>query len=259
MPKQVDRPDEDLPISDHASSLVASVVAMSASLASVGHPGIKGHFNEILAQELLIPFLPQFLKITRGKVVCRHLQIGGSYEHSESKEQDAVVFDSRLLPPFIEMQGVGYVPVEAAVATLQVKFRKQIQGGTVQAAVENQDDVGRLMHQNGFCSLHAAILFGRGLKDFNAYRDRLQAAKHMRFLCIPGAGCWKKLKNKWTQEVDSQDGSFEGTKGFISTFIDNCRTFAERRYRLLTRKQGGHHDWLSHYIRTQGRDSGSAQ
>jgi len=100
--------------------------------------------------------------------------------------------------------------------------------------------------------LHAAILFGRGMKDFNAYKPPLKNAQHMRFLCIPGAGCWKKLKDEWEPEVDSQnDKSFEGTKGFIATFVDNCRTYAERRYRILCRK--GHHDWLSHYIRTQNR------
>jgi hypothetical protein len=244
--------DKDLPISDYVSSLVASVVAKSESLASVYHPGIKGHFNEILAKDLLIPFLPDFLKITSGKIILRRLQNGGKYKHFESKEQDAIVFDSRLLPPFIEMQGVGYVPLEAAIATLQVKFRKKLQTSTVKAAVKSQEAVGRPLQGHGFCLLHAAILFGRGMKDFNAYKPPLKNAQHMRFLCIPGAGCWKKLKDEWEPEVDSQnDKSFEGTKGFIATFVDNCRTYAERRYRILCRK--GHHDWLSHYIRTQNR------
>ena len=257
MPKQKGgQNDKDLPVSDYVSSLVASVVAKSKSLASVLHPGIKGHFNEVLAKDLLIPFLPDFLKIMRGKIVVRRLVNHGGYKHLESREQDAIVFDSRLLPPFIEMQGVGYVPIEAAVATLQVKFRKQVLAKTVKAALENQENAGRLMCGCRFCSLHGALLFGQGLKDVTRYKADLQQAKHLRFLCIPGVGCWKKLNDKWTYEPDSDGNSFEGTKGFIATFVDNCRTLAERRYRILTRK---HNDWLSHYIRTQGRDKSPAQ
>ncbi len=252
--KETKQDDEDLPISDYVSALVASVVAKSRSLASVRHTGIKGHFNEVLAKDLLAPFLPDFLRITSGKVVLRCLKVKGGYDRFTSAQQDVIVYDSRLLPPFIEMQGVGYVPMEAAIATVEVRYRQTNEKTAVEDGLKRQADVARLFGHHQYCALHAVLLLCHDSAGLDL-KALLADVKSVQFLCVPGKGCAKRIRGEL--RIDEDEGEFyEATKGFIATFVDNCRTFAERRYRILHRK---HKDWLSHYIRTQGRDGSPAR
>jgi hypothetical protein len=135
---------------------------------------------------------------------------------------------------------------------VEVKFRKILKASAaikaVKEALANQEEVGRLMRSCSFCALHAAILFSLEAEQIDC-GSVLQSSKALRFLSVPGKGCWKNLHGEWKPDLEEGE-FFEATKGFIAVFVDNCRTLAERRYRILTRS---HSDWLSHYIRTQGR------
>ena len=95
------RDNEGRIISDYVSAVVAAVIGQSRSLGSVDHAGMKGHFNEQLLKGLLSPFLPKHLRTTSGKLISRKLQ-GNIYNSSVSKQVDLIVYDSRLLAPFVE-------------------------------------------------------------------------------------------------------------------------------------------------------------
>lgn len=247
-----EKKEKRLPVSDYVSALVASVVAKSRSLATVKHNTMKGHYNEVLFRDLLYPLLPSFLKVASGKVVYRRSLPEGGYDERESDEQDVIVYDSRLIGPLIEMHGVGYIPIDTVIATAEVKYRKALDASVVSSALAGQQAVADFFTEAGCVRhLHSVLLFS-GVDEEYHLLDSFEKHSQVQFLCIPGTGCALNLAKGISRHRDEEDGYYEATKAFIAVFADNCRTFAEVRYRHLTRK---HEDWISHYIRTQGRPS----
>jgi hypothetical protein len=251
----IDKSAGKLPISDYVSALVASVVAKSRSLASIEHSTIKGYYNEVLFKDLLYPFLPSFLKIVSGKVFYRRYRGDlGYYDEFESDQQDVIVYDSRLLGPLIEMHGVGYIPIDAVIATVEVKYRNKLDSSVVRSALEGQQTVAKFFNDLGISSHFHSVLLFSAVNENNDLLDSFDEYDQVRLLCIPGAGCALDLRKGVSRHLDEEDGFYEATKAFIAVFVDNCRHFAELRHRGLTAR---YNDLMSHYIRTQRRSLSS--
>ena len=102
------------------SALKEAMRALSGSLAAsldktgvVGHALTKGELREEDLRAALRPHLPGRFELTSGIVV--------NASGAQSKQQDVIIADSATVPPFIASGGLTVQPVEAVVATLEVK------------------------------------------------------------------------------------------------------------------------------------------
>lgn len=105
-------------IKSHATALVAGMLAESEALTGVVHPGHKGTCREILLADLLQKFLPSFLSLSTGIIVNSS---GESLKEEQSNQTDIIIYDDRILPPFVQKGELGMVPVESVVGIIEVK------------------------------------------------------------------------------------------------------------------------------------------
>ena len=80
--------------------------------ADLEHKGVKGALRESLMSELLRPMLPPDFGVATGIII--------SSDDIQSAQQDIIVYNKRILPPFLT-NGPALVPVESVVATIEVK------------------------------------------------------------------------------------------------------------------------------------------
>lgn len=213
------------------------------AIGELNHKVSKGRLREIFARSILDRFLTSQFGVGSGIIV--------NQRGDQSFEQDVIIFDRRILPPFLQLDGLGIFPIEAVVATIEIK---SILGN---AELEKSEQNAQRLHdmtthgsiyQDGSAPAVAILGFRTGSltckNDTAEARQWLQSKLHYIWAVgVVGEICWLRLRD-WEARVGDTD--FEETKRFLSVFFDNLRTGAERRYQSIA---GNHHDWLSVYTR----------
>jgi hypothetical protein len=91
---------------------VRCALESAKSATDLEHAGVKGALREALIADLFRPLLPTDIGLATGILI--------SSENQQSAQQDIVIFDRRVLPPLL-FQGPALIPVESALATIEVK------------------------------------------------------------------------------------------------------------------------------------------
>jgi hypothetical protein len=94
---------------------VESAIAAAKAAKDIRHEGTKGQVREIFVRDLLRPLLPNYIGIGIGEVI--------NYQGKHSSQQDVVVYDTRILPPYLADPNVGMFPIESVLYTIEVKSR----------------------------------------------------------------------------------------------------------------------------------------
>ncbi len=243
-------------IKDHATALVDGMLAEARALATLEHQVTAGTYRELLIGGLLEHFLPSYLSISTGIIVNSK----GEGHRSQSNQSDIIIYDNRVLPPFLKKPGLGLVPAESLIAVIEVKKKLGIVElrQAIKAACRTRYDVC----DTGF-AIQAVFAFeGQGprvlqhnTKKCQAFLGRCQADID----CIVVAGAYSLIQMgrrdakarcvhpEWVRnEVDPQ--THEEVKRFVAVLLDRCRHLAHWRYITL---HDGPNDWLSSYIRHQ--------
>lgn len=225
----------------------------------------KGELKELFVAGILKRFLPRHLGIGSGTVI--------NAAGSRSLQTDIIIYDNRILPPFIQEQHLGVYPAESVIGTLEIKTTLTAQelGKTVRATNRLSDifnEEMRILPQKHVRPpgpmdqpFYAMFAFGvRGLKPLcsneqgpgwlNQHVGRLFA------LCVPHKFCWTKLIGQaqpWRMQVGQNDVTsgeynYAETACFIGIFVDSVRIEAENRYAIMARINWPC-SWLSLYIR----------
>ena len=92
-----------------------ATIAAARAVTPLAHAGLKGHLREIVVRDLLRPLLPTDLGIGSGQVIS-------AYEEN-SRQQDIVLYDRRVVPPVLFEQVSGVFPLESVLFTIEVKSR----------------------------------------------------------------------------------------------------------------------------------------
>ena len=100
---------------DLVCSRAIQTVGAARALKSVSHSGLKGALREVVVRDLLEPLLPPEYIIGSGQIISAYSQASG--------QTDIVVCDRRVLPPLLFDRVQGVFPIEAVVATIEVKSR----------------------------------------------------------------------------------------------------------------------------------------
>ena len=120
---------------------LGNLKACSATLSVVAHNGLRGRFREILAQDLLAPYLPPQIELLSGVIVGANNE-----QRRERNEDDIVLFDHSWAPLLLKTRGRdSLVPVTGVRAHIEVKSNLTLAGlkDAMAAAVEiNQLAIG---------------------------------------------------------------------------------------------------------------------
>ena len=100
-------------IHSYTSAMVAGVLGKIEASRHLSHKLTKGELRELFICDLLNPFLTSQFDIGTGIVI--------NQRGDQSHQTDIIIYDTRVLPPFIKERHIGVYPAESVVATLEVK------------------------------------------------------------------------------------------------------------------------------------------
>lgn len=193
----------------------------------------------------------------------------------QSSQIDIVVYDKRVLPPFIQGEGVGIYPAESVIATIEVK--SFLRGGENKELKEAEDSAKKLHEEiygehefhDDYRKLYKEInikpicgvidlrqedkaIYKKLSKDTNEVRDYLDQIKFLSAICHVNQYSWINF-DRWEYSKEDYKGwKFDAGKPpqetirFIALMTDRIRTLSEIRLREFSKC---HQDWISIYTR----------
>ncbi|MFC1737746.1 DUF6602 domain-containing protein [Planctomycetota bacterium] len=208
----------------------------------------KGEIKELFVARVLKSFLSSQFDIGSGIIInCRNPE-------KHSNQTDIIIYDNRILPPFIKEQNIGVYPIESVIATVEIKTK--LDGGELKSAEEAAqrlcDDIFKLEY--GFKPLCAIFGFEGGVENLTELqKGKNWLNENIKFLsniCIAEKYCWANSREKgWCPEFHHKENkTYNETKRFIALLVDNIRTASQKRFAALINPHT-HQDWFSLYIR----------
>ena len=242
-------------IQKDSSSLIEGMLERIKGLSSLDHRLTKGELKELFISKILKHFLPVQFDVGTGIII--------NHRGDQSKQIDVVIYDNRILPPFIKEQAIGVYPAESVIAVLEIKSSLG-KGELLSAEAFAAQLCDKVYDPGGFYRGYSPFPYiplcgiigfrGNGCKELSGQEGGgkwlNENIERIFLICITDKYCWAKVGSPsptWRmREADKK--THEETKKFIAILLDNIRTSSEKRYRLLADK---HYDWLSIYLRDQ--------
>ena len=100
-------------IQEDSSSVIGGMLERIETLSAMDHKLTKGELRELFVSGVLKKFLSSQFDVGSGIII--------NHRGDQSKQTDIVIYDTRILPPFIKEQSIGVYPAESVIATLEVK------------------------------------------------------------------------------------------------------------------------------------------
>jgi hypothetical protein len=100
----------DTLIQKYATSVVRDFMVRAGDLKGLIHDLTKGELKELFVSRVLKSFLTSQFGIGSGIILNRRGQ--------QSSQMDVVIYDNRIILPFIREQNIGVYPAESVIATI---------------------------------------------------------------------------------------------------------------------------------------------
>lgn len=239
-------------ISKHSSAIIRGLYEKISALSELNHKLSKGELRELFVSNILKSFLTDQFSIGSGVIIN---QIG-----HQSNQTDIIIYDNRILPPFIKEQHIGVYPAESVMATIEVKsnLTKCELLKAEKAASKLNNEIYAKEHSiykdfRLFKPLCAIIgFYGIGsnvLLDREKGKSWLnENIRNLFAICLMNRYSWLKVGTSEWDKRDNDETTNEETKRFIAVLLDNIRTNSLQRMNQMEQE---HKDWLSVYIRDQ--------
>jgi len=241
-------------IKRYSSAIIEGLVSKVSASSPLNHRLTKGELRELFVTNILKSFLTKQFDIGTGIII--------NQKEEQSNQTDIIIYDNRILPPFIKEQHIGVYPAESVVGVIEVKSRLDRN-----AIINSEKSAKRLIEiiYNPKASIYGDYeyirplcgtigFYGTGsteIRDISKGRSWLEKnIKHNFAICLVGKFSWMNLKSSGWTKSDKKE-NYEETKRFIAVFLDNLRTRSEIKIQHMN--QFAHKDWLSVYIRDQNR------
>ena len=232
-------------IQKYYSSVIKDFIERANDLKSLKHELTKGEIKELFVSRVLKSLLTSQFSIGSGVII--------NQEDNRSNQTDIVIYDNRILPPFIKEQNIGVYPAEGVIATVEIATT--LNGGKLEsaekAAQKLHRDIFKLKYN--FKPLCAVFGFSGGVKNLSKQKKGMIWLKDniecLFNICIAERYCWANVgKKDWRPEFQNENKPHNATKRFLSLLVDNIRTESQRRFQAYINAQT-HQDWLTAYIR----------
>ena len=241
-------------IQQHTSVLIKNFIAETDALKDLDHKSLKGQLRELFTSKILRKFLTSQFDIGNGVII--------NQKGEQSEEMDIIIYDKRILPPFIQEQKMGVYPAECVMAIIQV--RSWIYKETIRKYSDSAKKLYDEIYNPASSLVHylpiLRPLYGLiGFYDKGIFKNEskeeilswmMNNAKPLFGVCLVNKFSWLNVMMRQTKGQGSlkmvDKTNNEETKAFIAVLLDNIRTFSQIRY--LKPK---HDDWLGIYTRDQ--------
>ncbi|MCW3983736.1 MAG: hypothetical protein NWE96_07040 [Candidatus Bathyarchaeota archaeon] len=250
------RKPSETPIMQHTSAIIKGLAAEAESLRKLNHKPLKGQLRELFITRLLSKFLTIQYGVGSGVIIN---QLG-----DQSPQTDIIIYDRRILPPFIEEQKIGLYPAECVLATIEIKSKITNQ------IIQEYAKTAKVIHEKIYdplCSHYRdydklrpfCTIFGfngnsvcKGMNEDQIYDWMDKNAKPLFGVCVLNKFSWLHVcRNKGALRYADENN--EETKAFLAPLLDNIRTKSQQRY---SKYMLNHIDWLGIYTRRQSWTDG---
>ena len=215
---------------------VEAAMAGAKAVANIAHPGFKGELREIVIRDLFYPLLPSDVGVGTGVII--------SADNRQSRQQDVVIFDRRILPPILLEKSRGMFPIESVLYAIEVKskmtadeIKKSHRSATELIGFRygsgDYDDFGKRTEHTVKKVISAVLAFDtdltlEGKNDIDRYDDiRGSGNPAIPAICVVGREYWYWSGDKW--RTWKRTYRFEEVVGFIAHVINTYRTIAATR------------------------------
>lgn len=216
---------------------VQTAVGAAKAVTNITHKGLKGQLREILIRDVFYPLLPSDVGVGTGEII--------SADNRQSRQQDVVIFDKRILPPILLQESTGIFPIESVLYAIEVKSKMtaheigtshasatELMGFKYESGDYNESDkatnhiVGKLV---SCVFAFDTDLTLEGKNEIERY-DEIRRSEHapaLRAICVVGRGYWYWSGNRWKTWKHTYD--FEEVVGFIAGVMNTYRKVAATR------------------------------
>ena len=202
----------------------------------ISHKGIKGQLREIVIRDLFRPLLPADVGVGTGEII--------SADNRHSREQDVVIYDRQILPPFLLEQSKGIFPIECVLYTVEVKSRLSAQ--KLKISHESATDLASFHYQSGeydendkpivhtvnklistILAFSSDLTYG-GKTEIQRYEELYSSGfPFIQAICLVGRGYWYWYRDRWITWKPSYP--FEEVISFIAGVMNTYRKIAATR------------------------------
>lgn len=240
------------PIQKHTSAIIKGLISEANALRNLDQKTLKGRLRELFTARIVSKFLTSQFGMGTGVII--------NQKGEQSKQLDIIIYDRRILPPFIEEQKIGVYPAECVLAVIEIRSwisKRVIQeysGSAVKLYGEIYNPDSSLYRDySKLRPLYALVgFYDKGIFKNETHEEILQwmmnNAKPLFGVCLVNKLSWLNVVRP-EGSLKIVDKYNEETKAFVAVLLDNIRTFSQIRYLYLLRK---HVDWLGIYTRDQG-------
>ena len=238
-------------IQQHTSAIIKGFIAETKAIGDLRHKSEKGRLRELFVSKILAKFLTSQFGMGTGVII--------NQKREQSKEIDIIVYDNRILPPFVEEQKVGVYPAECVLGVIQVRswISKEIIKEYAKSARRLYEEIynptsslyvdfGNMKPFYGLVGFYDEGIFN-GMSEKDILEWMMNNAQPMFGVCLVDKFSWLHVVRS-EGSLKMADEYNEETKAFFSVLLDNIRTKSQERYLSLAR----HKDWLGIYTRDQG-------
>ena len=238
------------PIQQHTSALIKGFIEEANALRELDQKSLKGRLRELFTSKILSKFLTSQFGMGTGVII--------NQRGEQSKQVDIVIYDRRILPPFIEEQKIGVYPAECVLAVIEIRswiseeIIREYSGSAAQLYQEIYNpDSSLYQDYSNMRPLYALLgFYDKGIFKNENSEEILQwmknNAKPLFSVCLVNKLSWLNVVRP-EGSLKMVDEYNEETKAFVAVLLDNIRTFSQRRYLSLVE----HVDWLGIYTRDQ--------
>ena len=243
-------------IKAHTTAILQGIIAQASSLGPITNPTLKGELRELLIADLFSRFLVPTFGIGTGQIINQKEEL--------SNQIDIIIYDKRILPPFVQNQNIGIYPAEAVVAVIEVKsqlYKKDI----IETSEKNNNLLNKIYSDKA--SIYADLHIFKPLTSIVGFFDELnfqyentsenrkiiqewinENAPYLWSVCLMGKFSWLEVMRP-EGVVHLRQDHLENTKAYLAILLDNIRSLTQKRY--IQFLQLTHHDWFSIYLRDQ--------
>lgn len=247
-------------VQKYSSQMIQTLMGNISSTCDLSHPGLKGNLRELFVANVIKHYMTSQFDLGKGAIIN---QMG-----DRSSEIDIIIYDTRIMPPFIKEAYLGLYAAESILATIEV--RSWLKLDDILEAERNAEALLRTIYYpastiygdgNRFQPLCVVIGFFYDRNDRERVPGEMSEDESGRLwlndnisklmaICHVGRYSWMYVRDNWAPDRPhlGEEIVYEETKRFVAVLLDNIRYQAEERYRFYTQ---GYRDSIGIFIRDQ--------
>lgn len=243
-------------IKAHTTAILEGIIAQASSLGPITNPTLKGELRELLIADMFSRFLVPDFGIGTGQIINQKEEL--------SHQIDIIIYDKRILPPFVQYTNLGLYPAEAVIAVIEVKSQLSKED-IIETSEKNCELLSDIYSREA--SIYKDLHRFQPLTSIVGFFDRLnfqyentpenrnhiqewinENAPYLWSVCLMGKFSWLKVM-KPEGVTHLRQEHLENTKAYLAILLDNIRSLSQKRY--IQFLQRPHIDWFSIYLRDQ--------